>query len=70
VFGAANKKTSDKYKFKEDLCGKHHNLSDEGVHFNKKLSDELKIKHQAIFEETHTREEFIKLVGRNYIGLK
>ena len=35
---------------------------------NNRLADiRLRVECQRKFEETHTREEFLKLVGRNYI---
>jgi DNA-directed RNA polymerase len=44
-----------------------HNMSDQGIHFNHELDLYWKRKCQAKFEETHSREEFIRLVGRNYL---
>lgn len=65
--GVGRRKISEQYGFKVWLCGKHHNLSNEGVHFNKALDLKLKRICQKIFERTHSREEFIKLIGRNYL---
>lgn len=48
------------------LCARHH-TSDYGVHFNKELDLKLKRMGQKKFEEKHTREEFIRLFGRNYL---
>lgn len=51
------------------LCGKHHNQSNQGVHFNKDL--DLKIKQQMqLYWMKHynkTTEDFIKRYGKNYI---
>jgi hypothetical protein len=44
-----------------------HNLSDYGVHFNKELDMLLKQKGQEAFERNHTRAEFRKIFGRNYL---
>ena len=38
-----------------------------GVHFNRELDLRLKRECQARYEETHAREEFMKLIGRNYL---
>ena len=65
--GTGRRKMSEKNGFKVWLCGYHHNLSDEGIHFNKELDRRVKAECQAKFEETHTREEFMELVGRNYL---
>ena len=51
-FGSANRKKSEKYGCWCYLCGKHHNLSNEGVHFNKDLDNRLKKMTQKKFEET------------------
>ena len=69
-FGTANRQISIAYGFQEKLCYKHHNDPSNKVsnpHFNIEVDDALKQKFQRIFEETHTREEFMKLIGRNYI---
>lgn len=66
-FGTANRKNSEKHGFKVYLCGTHHNLSSEGVHFNRRLDLRLKRECQAKFEQTHTREEFMGIIGKNYL---
>lgn len=40
------------------LCARHHNFSDEGVHFNKELDDELKDLCQRVFELTYPDVRF------------
>jgi hypothetical protein len=42
-------------------------MSYDGVHFNRELDLRLKRACQAKYEETHSREEFIALIGKNYI---
>lgn len=66
-YGTANRKQSEKHGFKVFLCGKHHNLSNQGVHFNHELDMRLKMECQAKFEETHSREEFMQIIGKNYL---
>ncbi len=46
-----------------------HNLSDNGVHFNHELDLQLKQECQRIFEQTHTRDEFMRIIHRNYLDL-
>jgi hypothetical protein len=67
IFGGANRKISEKNGFKVYLCPYHHNLSNNGVHFNKELDLHLKQLCQSCYEKTHSREEFIKLIGKNYL---
>lgn len=49
------------------LCGQHHNLSNYGIHFNKDVDMEVKQECQRKFEETHSREEFMDIFGKNYL---
>ena len=49
------------------LCAKHHNMSDYGIHFNKDIDMEVKRECQRKYEKTHSREEFMELIGRNYL---
>lgn len=66
-FGRANRKLSEKYGMKVWLCGRHHNLSNEGVHFHRELDLYIKSIGQKMFEETHTRQEFRDIFGKSYL---
>jgi hypothetical protein len=75
-FGTGNRKISIKYKFQEWLCGKDHNLSNNGVHFNHELDLKLKRKHQLIYElelmsdgisQEEARETFRRIIGKSYL---
>jgi hypothetical protein len=65
--GSANRKKSEKYGLKITLCPKHHNMSNAGVHFNRVLDIKVRQAAQRKFEETHTRAEWMKEFGKNYI---
>lgn len=65
--GNGRRKVSDENGFVVDLCAKHHNMSDYSVHFNKDLDLMIKKHFQALYEKDHTREQFIELIGRNYL---
>ena len=66
--GTANRKLSEKFGCWVYLCGNHHNLSDEGVHYNKELDDKLKDFTQRRFEEfLGSREDFRRIFGKSYI---
>lgn len=69
VFEGRNRKNSDKDGCIVALCGRHHNLSNEGVHFNKKLDDDLKKICEYKWLEYYDKEikDFIKKYGRNYL---
>ena len=51
------------------LCGKHHNQSNEGVHFNHNLDLELKqtLERKWIEYYNKTIDDFIQRFGRNYL---
>ena len=66
-YGTANRKQSDKWGMTAWLCPTCHTSSARGVHFNKLNDLILKERYQRIFEETHTREEFMSIFGRNYL---
>ena len=68
-FGTANRKISDKNGFVIYLCQYHHE-SDFGVHgkYGDELNRKLKSECQKKYEENHTRQEFINLIGRNFIN--
>ncbi len=67
IFGAANKKDSEKYGLMARLCHNCHNEPPHGVHHNGELMKSLRRHGQIVFEETHSREEFMEIFGRNYI---
>ena len=64
--GTGRRKQSEIYGMKIWLCGRHHNLSNEGVHFNKELDLKIKRMAQNKFEETYKDLDFIKIFGRSY----
>lgn len=59
VYGAANRKRSILNGLVVPLCRKHHQ--------NEEILSELKVATQQIYEANHTRNEFIKLIGKSYI---
>ena len=63
IYGGAKRRTSMKNGFCIPLCRQHHYFA---TNF-KWLSDIYKIKCQRKFEETHSRKEFIEIIGRNYL---
>ncbi len=67
-FGVAKRKKSEEYGLKVWLCPTHHRGT-QGIHGRDghKLDLELKQLGQKAFEWKHSREEFIKIFGRNYL---
>lgn len=64
----SNRKISEKYGLKVPLCYEHHRGTN-GVHGKNGRQLDIKLKKiaQKKYEETHTREEFIKLIGKSYL---
>ncbi len=69
IYPGANRKVSDKNGFVVYLCAYHHNLGGNGncVHQCKRMDIELRRACQKKFEETHSKRDFVKLIGRNYL---
>ena len=61
VYGGSNRKRSIKNKFVALLC--------RNCHDNQKVIEELRKKYQREYEKEHTREDFIKLIGKSYLKL-
>lgn len=65
--GWGNRQVSEDNGFWVWLLPEYHNMSNKGVHFDKEFDLALKQACQRKYEETHTREEFMALIGRNYL---
>ena len=63
IYKGANRQVSIRNGFCVPLCNKCHTKTENEIDFLRKLQIEC----QKVFEETHTREEFMKLTGRNYL---
>jgi len=59
VYGGSNRKRSIQNNFVALLCRNCHN--------DKTVLKELKEKYQKEFEKEHTREDFIKIIGKSYL---
>ena len=68
VFGGANRKASEKYGLKVYLHGiKCHREGKDSAHQNKATRMMLQALAQKRFEELHSRGEFVKIFGNNYL---
>ena len=66
--GTSNRRQSEKYGCWLYLCPKHHNMSNEGVHFDRELDLKLKKYCQSRWEEKYgVRAEFIQTFGKSYL---
>lgn len=67
-YGTANRKLSEKYGCWVFLCPIHHNMSNEGVHFNRELDLQIKRKCQERWEaEYGNRDKFREIFGKSYL---
>lgn len=66
-FGNPNRKISEANGLWVWLRLDWHNGAEYGVHFNRDLDLKLKRECQEKYEETHSREEFRKLIGKSYL---
>ncbi len=67
IYAGCNRKNSEKYGFWVWLTPEQHNMSNDGVHFNRDLDLALKSACQEEFEKTHSRAEFMRIIGKNYL---
>lgn len=70
IYMGKNRKASTEHGFTVPLCNGCHNMRNDSVHLDGRqvLNKKLKRICQKKFEETHSREEFLKIIGRNYLG--
>lgn len=67
IFGTAGRAISEELGLKVNLCVPHHTAGKEAVHNNHKMARELQREAQQIFERTHSHEEWMDRIGRNYL---
>lgn len=66
--GSGRRQISEKYGCWVYLCARHHNMSNAGVHFDKKLDMHLRRLCQEKWEGVHgNREEFVMAFGLSYL---
>ena len=66
-FGNANRKISEQNGFVVYLCYEHHE-GNQGVHHN--IENNIKLRKECerwYLKQGHTKEDFIKLIGHNYL---
>lgn len=67
IFGGPKRSASEEMGLYVYLCHAHHTEGPDAVHLNESVSRILKEKAQAEYEKTHTREEFISRIHKNYL---
>lgn len=67
IFGGSRRKASDLWGCWVWLTPAMHNMSNDGVHFNKALDTALKQECQRRFEDLYGHEKFMEVFGKNYL---
>lgn len=69
IFAGGRRQISEREGFWVYLIGHLHNQSNDGVHGKNGHALDLRLKQdcQRKFEETHSREEWMLLMGKNYL---
>ncbi len=67
VYEGPNRWMSDEQGFTVFLCPDCHQYGPESAHKCRETALFLKATCQRVYERTHTRAEFMRLVGKNYL---
>lgn len=67
IFGAYNRKKSEFYGLKVQLCHRCHNEPPHGAHHNKETMQYLHEVGQRAFERHYPEEDFMQIFGKNYL---
>lgn len=71
IYGSANRKHSEQYGLTVYLCPECHRISDVSAHKNKEVRYTLQRIGQRAFEtKCGSREQFVKMFGKNYLEEK
>lgn len=67
IYYGPKRKMSDENGFTVFLCPDCHQYGSQAVHRCHDTDLKLKARCQRVYEKTHSRDEFMALVGRNYL---
>lgn len=67
IFDGPNRHISEEQGLTVRLCLKHHREGKDAVHNNAGNMRILQRDAQEKYEQTHSREEFMSLIGKNYL---
>ena len=67
IFGGGLRRISEAEGLKVYLCAEHHRTGPEAVHRNADMAGLLKQDAQRAYEALHGHQEFMRLIGRNYL---
>ena len=67
LFGSGRRPIAEAEGLKVDLCIDHHRTGPKAVHNGRENRELLCRIAQEEYEQTHTREEWMKIAGKNYL---
>lgn len=67
IFGGPNRSISEAEGLKVYLCLEHHTVGPAAVHNNHENMRILQRIGQRAYEKTHSRKQFMELIGKNYL---
>lgn len=67
IYFGPNRKISDRNGFIVFLCPDCHQYGAHAVHKCRETDLKLKAICQRVYEKTHSRDDFMRLIGRNYL---
>lgn len=67
IYGGPNRSISEAAGLKVYLCPEHHLWGQQAAHNNHEIMRLLQRDGQRAYEQTHTREQFMEMIGRNYL---
>jgi hypothetical protein len=70
VYDGPNRSVSEANGFTVKLCIPHHRTGTEAVHNDIHTMRLIQADVQREYEKTHTRQQFMQLIGRNYLEEK
>lgn len=70
VYDGPNRQISEENGFKVKLCLPHHRTGPEAVHVKAENMRLIQRDVQREYEKTHTRKEFMDLIGRNFLEVE
>ena len=68
IHGTAGRQKSEELGLKVNLCIPHHRTGKDAVHNGGEADLLLKQEAQRAYERTHTREEWMREVGKNFLA--
>ena len=67
IYGGGRRTQAEEEGIKVDLCLYHHREGQQAVHNNRAIRELLCRMAQEEYEQTHTRAEWMRMCGKNYL---